>query len=146
MTNEPSLFKIIEDKLIQFKLLFSFFFIGTFSLILFQFFPNNYDYLAHDFTYFFPNILDGAFWFHKNGLFEVPWFTPSFGGGLPKFANPQGMYYSVPQFLSFVVNPMLALKITIVLFGTLGYIGFYKLLRSIFSSSVIGLYFSCTSS
>jgi len=81
---------------------------------------------------YFPILLDGVFWEHNNGLFSVPWFTPAFGGGLPKFPNPQSIYYSLEQFLCFVTDPVTAIKITLYVFAVMGFFGFYLLLRKIF--------------
>ena len=81
---------------------------------------------------YFPILLDGVYWEHNNGLFSVPWFTPAFGGGLPKFPNPQSIYYSLEQFLCFVTDPVTAIKLTLFIFALLGFYGFYLLLRKIF--------------
>ena len=97
-----------------------------------------------DYSYFLPLLLDGQFWFQKNGLFSIPWFTPSFCGGIPAFPNPQGLYFSVPQFLSFVVEPVLAVQITAVLFAWLGGIGCYWLLRKRFQIQAAGACLAAT--
>lgn len=89
---------------------------------------------------YFPILLDGVFWEHNNGLFAVPWFTPAAGGGLPKFPNPQSVYYSVEQFLCFFTDPVTSIKLTLFLFGWVGFYGCYVLLRKIFLvSSLISL-------
>ncbi len=106
--------------------------IFLFYLRIAAFFPNANGYIGHDYSLFFPSLLDGKLWFDANGFFKIPWFTPSFGGGLPKFPNPQSMYYSIPQLLCFYLNPMSAVMITIVLFGAIGFYSFYVLLRRIF--------------
>ncbi|MDW3192225.1 MAG: hypothetical protein R8G66_07665 [Cytophagales bacterium] len=106
-----------------------------FYLRLEAFFPNNQGFIGHDYSYFMPELLDGVYWHHVNGLSEVAWFTPSFGGGLPKFPNPQSLYYSVPQFLSFITNPLLGIKLTTLLFGILGFGGFFLLLSCIYNTS-----------
>lgn len=106
--------------------------IAAFYLIFKSYFPNKYGKLGHDYSYYLPNLLDGTFWYHVNGILEIPWFTPSFGGGLPKFPNPQSLYYSIPQFLCFFVNPILCLRITLLLFGAIGYYGCYVVLKKIF--------------
>lgn len=98
-----------------------------------QYFPNRNGALGHDYAYFFPHLLDGYYWFLGNGVFKIPWFSPAFCGGLPQFANPQNMFYSVPQFLTFAVGPLFGVFITVVIFGWLGYIGLYLLLRNIFT-------------
>ncbi len=112
-----------------------------FYFVFESFFPGN-GQLGADYSLFFPSMLDGVFWEHVNGLFKVPWFTPAFGGGLPKFPNPQSVYYSVEQFLCFITDPLTSIKITLFLFALLGFVGFYLLLKKIFllpsSTSLLG--------
>ena len=105
----------------------------TLHFLLFdQLFPNSRGALGHDYALFLPALLDGDFWVHLNGIFQTPWFTPAFCGGLPKFANPNAGFYSVPQFLSFSVSPITSIKLTLIIFSGLGYSGFYILLRRLF--------------
>ncbi len=86
------------------------------------------DRLGHDYTYFVPMLLSGQYWWLANGVFAVPWFTPAMCGGLPFLANPQNMYYSVPQLLTLLTDPANAVYVTILLFGALGFVGMYRLL------------------
>ena len=79
--------------------------------------------------------MDGYFWYEANGLLSVPWFTPSFCGGLPKFPNPQALYFSVPQLLVFFVDPLQGIRLTLLLFGFVGLAGTYALLRRAFAVS-----------
>ena len=104
-------------------------------LVFSRFFPNENGHLGHDYAYFLTQLLDGFFWYNANGLLAVPWFTPSFCGGLPKFANPQALYYSVPQFLSFLTDPLTSVRLTLLAFSAFGFWGFYLLQRRIFSLS-----------
>lgn len=69
--------------------------LGCFHLLYGGFFPNEFGRVGHDFAYFLPVYLDGYVWSAKNGLLEVPWFTPSFCTALPFFADPQSGYYSL---------------------------------------------------
>lgn len=108
-----------------------------FHLIYGDYFPNNSDRVGIDFTYFLPRLLDGYFWFLSNGFFSVPWFTPSFCGGIPAYANPQSVYYSVTQLLTIFVDPVRSVYWTILIFEFLGFAGFYILLRGAFSTGVI---------
>ena len=62
----------------------------------------------------------------------MPWFTAAFCAGLPYYGNMQGTYFSVPQFLTFVVGPIKALQITFVTFAAMGMGGFYALSRKVF--------------
>jgi hypothetical protein len=104
--------------------------------VIFQgYFPNIHGKMGHDYALFLPKLLDGYFWFSTNGLFALPWFTPSFCGGIPLFPDPQSMYYSIPQFLSFFIDPLASVYITVILFALLGYTGFYLLLSRIFLTS-----------
>lgn len=101
--------------------------------------------MGHDYKYFIPHLLDGAFWFHVNGLFSIPWFTPSVGGGLPNFPNPQSLYYSIPQFLTCITDPITSIRITMMLFAAAGFMGFYLVLKRVFNltslSSALGAAF-----
>lgn len=102
-----------------------------------QFLPNAQGKLGHDYAYNLPMLLDGYYWFLNNGLFSVPWFTPSFCGGMPLLANPATFYYSVVQFLTFLVDPLTGVRCTFFLFAAWGFWGFYLLLTRIFASSQI---------
>ncbi len=99
-----------------------------------SFFPNQHGFLGHDYGLFLPKLLDGYFWYHHNGLFAVPWFTPGFCGGIPLLPDPQSLYYSLPQFLTFVMNPLTGVYVTFLVFAGLGFLGFYVLLRRVFGT------------
>ena len=73
-----------------------------------RFFPTAQGTLGHDMGLAFTSMLDGFIWFTKNGWWEVPWFTPSFCGGQPYFADPQSGYYSQLQWLTFITDPLSA--------------------------------------
>jgi hypothetical protein len=62
--------------------------------------------------------------------------NPAFCGGIPFFADPQYPYYSVPQFLTFVMSPVAAVQTTVLVFAAIGYAGFYVLLRRLFGLGV----------
>lgn len=100
-----------------------------------QFLPEPDNTGGSDYSYFLTQLLAGYYWFSNNGLFSVPWFTPAFCAGIPYYANMQAMYFSLPQFLSFVVNPVYALQITFVTFAVAGFGGFYVLGRRAFGLS-----------
>ena len=121
--------------------------LGAFHLLYGGFFPNDAGRVGHDFAFFLPAYLDGYVWFAKNGVFAVPWFTPSFCAGVPLFADPQSGYYSIPQWLTFAIDPVVASYLTLLLFATVGYFGMYRLCRGVFelppalSILAAGLYF-----
>lgn len=106
--------------------------IYCYHLIFGKFFPNQQQNMGIDYSYFLPMLLNGYYWFQVNGLSEIPWFTPAFCAGIPYFPNPQVMYYSVPQFLVFIFDPLSSVYITFILFAFLGFIGFFLLLRNVF--------------
>ena len=113
-------------------------------LIFSRFFPGRYGTLGHDYEMFLPALLDGYYWFHANGLFAVPWFTPSFCGGVPKFPNPQALYFSVPQLLTFSVDPLTSVKLTLLVFAALGFGGAYLLVRRIVGAARPTAFLSAT--
>jgi len=107
---------------------------GAFALAVFQvffggFFPSANGHIGHDYGYFFPQLLTGFYWFEQNGPWAVPWFTPALGGGLPYYPNPANTYYSVPQLLVLFMDPLAAVRVSLVLFAAVGYGGAYLMLR-----------------
>lgn len=120
-------------------IIFTAFFLFAITAYHYQFssyFPNKNSSLGHDYSYFLPYLLNGYFWFKENGIFEVPWFTPAFCGGVPFFPNPQSMYYSVPQLLTVFFDPLAAVYFTLIIFAAVGYVGFYHLLKDIYRMDV----------
>lgn len=89
--------------------------------------------VGRDYSYFMPQLLAGYYWFEVNGALAVPWFTPAFCAGVPYFPNMQGIYYSVPQLLTFVAGPVRALELTFLGFAAAGFAGFHLLLRRAFA-------------
>lgn len=104
--------------------------------IFFNFLPNSSGGMGHDHSISLPALLDGYFWFNQNGLLEAPWFTPSFCGGSLNLANPLTAFLSVQQFITFLVEPVTAVRITFAIFAILGAWGFYSLMRKSFSLSL----------
>ena len=100
--------------------------------LLGAFFPNRYGALGSDYGYFLPYLLDGEYWRIANGVASVPWFTPAFCGGIPRFPNPQALYFSAPQWLTFASDPLTGVRLTLLLFAALGYAGFYLFQRRVF--------------
>jgi hypothetical protein len=117
--------------------LFIIFFLLTLTIqqLLFQkFFPNLNGLLGHDYEYFVPHFLSGSVWF-KNNFLSVPWFTPSFCCGIPLFADPQSMYYSIPQLIFIIFNPVTSVKIIFFIFSLISYIGMFLLANKVFRFS-----------
>ena len=98
-------------------------------------FPNHQGGLGHDWALFLPRLLDGYFWSEANGYLSVPWFTPSFCGGVPKFPNPQSLYYSLPQILTIWTGPITAIRLTFATGLLVGFFSFYQMMRGVYRAS-----------
>lgn len=92
----------------------------------------NYTYpaIGHDYLYFFPHLLAGKWHFVRQGFLPFR-FTPHFCGGLPQYGNPQDMYYSLPQLLTFVMDPWHAIQLSMVFALLVGYGGWYLFSRDV---------------
>jgi len=121
-----------KNKILVSQILYQAALIVFYALFFSRLFPGPEGVIGPDYQYFFPHLLDGAFWFQQNGLFTIPWFSPAFCGGLPAWANPQNIYYSLPQFLTFFFGPLQGVYISVIVFAWLGYIGMYLLTRRVF--------------
>jgi hypothetical protein len=115
---------------------------SVYLTIFIRYFPNKLGGLGHDYAYWFPRMIAGTYWYMQNGVLSVPWFTPALNGGNLLYADPESIYFSVPQFLSFFVDPLTSITITFILFSFIGTWGFYWFLRKIFHcgfwSSLLG--------
>ena len=120
--------KLIENKFFVFLFLFIFI---VHQYIFQNFFPNSKDLLGHDYEYFIPSFVFGKIWF-SNNFFSVPWFTPSFCCGIPFYADPQSMYYSIPQIIFLVFDPILSVKIIFFILSLISYVGMFLLIRGNF--------------
>jgi len=96
-----------------------------------RWFPTASGTVGHDFAGTLPAWLEGAWWFRENGLLPAPWFTPAFCGGVPLYADPQSGFYSLPQLLAFVVDPVRAAWIATSGLALLGYLGMVRLARDV---------------
>ena len=109
-----------------------FLFVLIIHQFIFQsFFPSANNLVGHDYQHFIPNFIFGKIWFLNNFL-SVPWFTPSFCCGIPFFADPQSMYYSIPQMIFLIFDPILSLKILFFTLSLLSYIGMFLLAKKNF--------------
>ncbi|MFE8034931.1 hypothetical protein [Thiohalocapsa marina] len=113
-------------------------------LLFAGYFPNSEDKLGHDYAFFIPSLLDGYLWFRQNGLLTIPWFSPSFCGGQAFFADPQSVYFSLPQLLTFLVDPLRAVYWSSLLMAAAGFWGMYVLCRNGFQLSLLGALVAAT--
>jgi hypothetical protein len=92
--------------------------------------------IGYDYSYFLPYLLAGATWVRQNGWLAIPHFTPDFCGGIPWLANPQSMFYSLPQALAVALSdPVEAVKWSLYLYASVGATGTYILTRKCFGLS-----------
>jgi len=97
---------------------------------LFIFFYANKDYplVGHDFRLFIPRLLDSHLHYKVAGL-TIQWYTPSFGGGLPAYANPLQAQFSLPQLLTWFMDPWKAILFSSIIFAILGFLALYNFLN-----------------
>ena len=107
-----------------------------YAALAISFFPTANGTLGHDYEYFLPLLLAGKYWVAQNGLSAVPRFTPAFCGGVPLLANPQSLFYSVPQALALLVDPVTSYRLTTLLFAAAGGVGTYFLMTRRFGVSL----------
>ncbi len=108
------------------------------------FFPNRNGLLGHDWQYVLPNLLDGYYSSITEGFFHIPWFTPAFCGGLPKFPNPLDQYFTVSQLLMLFFDPVQTARMSVLLFGAAGFAGTWLLLRTVFNCGKPAALFGAT--
>jgi hypothetical protein len=107
----------------------------AYMVIASGFFPDRAGKLGDDYEYFLPALLAGKYWIAENGLLAVPRFSPAFCGGLPFLANPQSLFYSVPQAFSLLADPIASIFATTLVFAGVGAAGTYALMRRRFGVS-----------
>jgi hypothetical protein len=97
--------------------------------------------VGHDYRYFIPRIIDTYLHYRINGL-TIQWYTPSFGGGLPAFPNPQDLQFALPQMLAFWTGPWKATLLSILLYTSFGLLGGYYFFKRVlglnWTSSILG--------
>ena len=98
-------------------------------------FPGDEGLIGADYRWFFPTLMAGQAWFQRNGWLSIPHFTPAFCGGVPLFANPQSVAYSLPQLLLVPLEPVNAMLATLLISAAVGALGCYVVLRRCFSIS-----------
>jgi hypothetical protein len=110
--------------------------LAIYAPIYLPYLPNGKGGLGSDYSLWLPDLLAGYFWYLKNGLWALPWYSPSQCGGIPFYADPQVPYLSVPQFLTFVMPPVEAVQTSFLLFAAAGFLGAFRLARSNFELSL----------
>ncbi|MBI3332410.1 hypothetical protein HYZ99_05665 [Candidatus Peregrinibacteria bacterium] len=99
--------------------------LGVFLLVFFYGLNAQYPLLGHDYFYYWPRILEGKWHFLRQGLAPLR-FAAHLCGGFPQYGNPQDLFYSLPQFLSFFLDLWIATQLSILITLVLGYLGWVK--------------------
>jgi len=108
----------------------------AFAAIWLPLLPNAQGRVGVDYSLWLPDLLAGDFWYLHNGVWQLPWFSPSQCAGIPFHADPQVAFLSVPQFLSFIVPPLDAVRLTMLLFAAAGFWSTWLLARHSFQLTV----------
>jgi len=133
-----------NKKILRIQIVYQAALVALYALCFGRLFPGSDGVIGPDYQYFFPYLLDGYFWFLENGMFSIPWFSPAFCGGIPAWANPQNLFYSLPQFLTFAFGPLHGVYFSVIIFAWLGYAGMYLLTRKVFQVRPIIATFAAT--
>ena len=106
--------------------------LNAWTWIFGAFLPTRNGTLGYDWAHKLPLLLDGTNWFLQNGCRSLPWFAPSFCGGIPLFPHPASFYVSLPQLLSFAMDPLRAAHYALLILAAAGLLGTYLLLRRVY--------------
>ncbi len=114
------------------------------SMVMVRFLNLQYPMVGSDYSLIIPQVLDTALHFQVNGL-SIQWYTPSFGGGLPAYPNPNNMQFSIPQMLVMLFQPWQAVMISSIIYIGLGFFASFYLFRCVlrlhWTSSILGTIF-----
>lgn len=104
----------------------------------------SYPIVGHDYGLDIPAMLDIYLHYHLNGL-SIQWYTPSFGGGVPAFPDPNNGQFSLSGLMLLLANPWQAVIIPSILYISLGglvsYYFFKHILKLHWMSSILGMVF-----
>jgi hypothetical protein len=128
---------------------FPYIFIAAISLLvligfLLYYLNATYPQVGHDYGLFIPRLIDTYLHTRVNGL-TIQWYTPSFGGGIPVYPNPQDLQLTITQFLTGLVDPWAAILISTTIYLTLGFVAALDVFRRFFHlgmpASILGAVF-----
>jgi hypothetical protein len=114
------------------------------SLVAILFLNWTYPMVGHDYRLGLPSMLDTFLHYRENGL-GIQWYTPSFGGGLPVFPNPNSIQFSLLSLLTLFVQPLQSVMISSAIYILAGGLAVYFLLIRVlklhWTASVLGAIF-----
>src|SRR5512137_1191381 len=89
-----------------------------------------YPMVGHDYRLFISRLLDSHLYYKVNGL-SIEWYTPNFGGGLPAYPNPLQMQFSLPQLITWFINPYAAVLVSMGIYVAIGFYVTYLFLCNV---------------
>jgi hypothetical protein len=91
--------------------------------------PNSYG-TVHDWSHFLSTLFSNRLFFLKNGAFHLPYYSPAFAGGSPRYADPVDMTFSIVQWtFNLAPTPREGLVLGFLICLMLSYAGAYRFLR-----------------
>lgn len=111
-------------------LIFGAILVAIYSGIFVAYMSRIYPIIGHDFSYYMPRLIDTYLHYFINGL-AIQWYTPSFGGGVPVYANMNSMQFSLVQLLTSFVNPWLAIGSTTIIYIVVGFFASYFFFKNL---------------
>ena len=103
-----------------------------------------YPLVGHDFRLYLSRVIDTHLYYKVNG-FSIQWYTPSFGGGLPAYPNPNQIQFSLTQLLTWFTNPWNAVLVSSVVYAAIGFLVAFYFLRDVLElkplSAILGSVF-----
>jgi hypothetical protein len=99
-------------------------------IFLVQYTNATYPAVGHDYRLFISRLIDSHLYYKVNGL-SIEWYTPNFGGGLPAYPNPLQMQFSLPQLITWFINPYSAVLISTGIYIAIGFLFTYLFLCNV---------------
>jgi hypothetical protein len=100
------------------------------NLFIVEYTNASYPLVGNDYRQFIPRLIDSHLYYKTNGL-GIEWYTPNFGGGLPAYPNPLQMQFSLPQLITWFVDPYTAVLVSLAIYVAIGFFVTYLFLRNV---------------
>jgi hypothetical protein len=97
---------------------------------LIQYTNATYPLVGHDYRQHIAFLIDSHLYYKVNG-FNIEWYTPNFGGGLPAYPNPLQLQFSLPQLVTWFINPYDAIFISMAIYIAIGFTVSFFFLRNV---------------